>query len=190
MHAAKSAAYSGRCNLIWSSNSFESRVWTGLRLNVLQIFTAITLPRNPVKFVAIKNIAELSPQSGLNSPRIQTPPPSVCAEERKARRIRASDCLSEASLSSTPAGLSTAGCPQRSEGTQTVGSPFLLLTLLLAKQKKSESPAAATERHQDFAKYPALRSRTKTNSGPGVFGVGAQIPRAFGLPCGCFAAKL
>ena len=32
------------------------------------------------------------------------------------------------------------------------GSPFLLLTLLLAKQKKSESPAAATERHQNYAK--------------------------------------
>ena len=49
-------------------------------------------------------------------------------------------CLSEpkASLHETPAGPSTAGCPQRSEGTQQVGSPFLLLTLLLAKQKKSE----------------------------------------------------
>ena len=79
------------------------------------------------------------------------PTPSVCAEERRARRNRSSDCLSEASSSSTPAGPSTAGCPQRSEGTQTAGSPFLLLTLLLAKQKKSESPAAATERHQDLA---------------------------------------
>ena len=38
----------------------------------------------------------------------------------------------------TPSGPSTAGCPQRSGGTQTPGSPFLLLTFLLAKQKKSE----------------------------------------------------
>ncbi len=40
----------------------------------------------------------------------------------------------------TPSGPSTAGCPQRSGGTQQPGSPFLLLTFLLAKQKKSELP--------------------------------------------------
>ena len=54
-----------------------------------------------------------------------------------------SRCLSEAQrseFSETPAGPSTAGCPQRSGGTQTPGSPFLLLTFLLAKQKKSELP--------------------------------------------------
>ncbi len=66
--------------------------------------------------------------------------PSGCAEERRSRRIRASDCLSVASSSSTPAGPSTAGCPQRSGGSQTAGSPFLLLTFLLATQKKSELP--------------------------------------------------
>jgi hypothetical protein len=52
-------------------------------------------------------------------------------------------CLSEAqrsAFSQTPAGPSTAGCPQRSGGTQQPGSPFLLLTFLLAKQKKSELP--------------------------------------------------
>jgi len=52
-------------------------------------------------------------------------------------------CLSEAQrseFSQTPAGPSTAGCPQRSGGTQQPGSPFLLLTFLLAKQKKSELP--------------------------------------------------
>ena len=81
------------------------------------------------------------------------PAPSVCAKERRSRRNRASDCLSEASLSSTPAGLSTAGCPQRSEGTQTVGSPFFGLPYF-GEAKKGESPAAATERHQDFAKNP------------------------------------
>ena len=48
--------------------------------------------------------------------------PSGCAEERSGQRIRARDCLSEASSSETPLDASTAGCPQRSEGTQRVGS--------------------------------------------------------------------
>ena len=39
------------------------------------------------------------------------PLPSVCAEERRSRRIRARDCLSAASSRETPAGPSTAGCP-------------------------------------------------------------------------------
>ena len=113
--------------------------------------------------------------------------PSVCAEERKFRRNRASDCLSEASSSSTPAGLSTAGCPQRSGGTQTVGSPFFCL-LFFGEAKKSESPAAATERHQDLAMCMLVQS--KTNSGSGVFGVRAQISFDFVSPFGCFAGKL
>jgi hypothetical protein len=71
---------------------------------------------------------------GLPCPQV----PSVCAEERRFRRIRARACLSEASLHATPAEPSTASYPKRSEGSQTAGSPFLLLTLLLAKQKKSE----------------------------------------------------
>ena len=50
--------------------------------------------------------------------------PSGCAEERSGQRIRARDCLSAAGASSseTPLDASTAGCPQRSEGTQRVGS--------------------------------------------------------------------
>ena len=42
--------------------------------------------------------------------RICSPTPSGCAEERRSSRITASDCLSVASSSSTPAGPSTAGC--------------------------------------------------------------------------------
>ena len=75
---------------------------------------------------------------GLGFPRLHIP--SVCAEERRFRRIRARACLSEASLHVTLAEPSTARYPKRSEGSQTAGSPFLLLTLLLAKQKKSELP--------------------------------------------------
>jgi hypothetical protein len=73
------------------------------------------------------------------------PIPSVCAEERSGQRIRARDCLSEASLSETPLDASTAGCPKRSAGTQTVGSPFLCL-LSFGEAKESESPAGATTR--------------------------------------------
>ena len=139
---------------------------------------------------AIKTAASTSEQSDPESePSPQNP--SVCAEERRSRRNRASDCLSEASSSSTPAGLSTAGCPQRSGGTQTVGSPFLLLTLLLAKQKKSESPAAATERHRDSAinllvdssrtlrqALPERRTGTAT-----TFGIGRFRGRSTNFPC-------
>jgi hypothetical protein len=89
--------------------------------------------------------------------RIFLPLPSVCAEERRARRIRASDCLSEASSSSTPAGPSTAGCPQRSGGTQTVGSPFFSLGFF-GEAKKCRSPAAATERHRNSSKNLVLES--------------------------------
>ncbi len=112
--------------------------------------------------------------------------PCECAEERKTRRERARACLSEASLHETPAGLSTArrllgsdtdfaamqsiapagrAIGSANSGSdpknlkQTPGSPFLLLTLLLAKQKKSESPAAATERHRNSA---TLQSQFKS----------------------------
>jgi hypothetical protein len=56
----------------------------------------------------------------------------------------------QASSSGTPAGLSTAGCPQRSEGTQAPGSPFFSLGFF-GETKKCKSPAAAIERHQDSA---------------------------------------
>jgi len=71
---------------------------------------------------------------------IQTP--SVCAEERSVSRIRARPCLSEASLGETPRNASTAGCPQRSGGTQTAGSPFFCLRFF-GEAKKSRSPAGA-----------------------------------------------
>ena len=71
--------------------------------------------------------------------------PSGCAEERSGQRIRARDCLSEASSSETPLDASTGGCPQRSEGTQPVGSLFLGL-LSFGEAKESESPAGAKSR--------------------------------------------
>jgi len=71
--------------------------------------------------------------------------PSVCAEERSGWRIRARDCLSEASSSETPPAASTAGCPQRSGGTQTVGSPSLWL-LSLGETRESDCAAGRTSR--------------------------------------------
>ena len=71
--------------------------------------------------------------------------PSGCAEERRFWRMRARVCLSAAKrreFSETPTKLSTAGCPQRSEGTQPVGSLFLGL-LSFGEAKESESPAGA-----------------------------------------------
>ncbi len=70
------------------------------------------------------------------------PTPSVCAEERSVSRIRARPCLSEASLGETPRNASTAGCPKRSVGTQTAGSPFFCLRFF-GEAKKSRSPAGA-----------------------------------------------
>jgi len=71
--------------------------------------------------------------------------PSRCAEERRFWRIRARVCLSDAKrreFSETPPKPSTAGCPQRSEGTQRVGSPFFWV-LFFGEAKKSASPAGA-----------------------------------------------
>ena len=48
----------------------------------------------------------------------------------------------KASSSSTPLSASTAGCPQRSGGTQTIGSPFFSLGFF-GEAKKSKSPAGA-----------------------------------------------
>ena len=50
---------------------------------------------------------------------------------------------------------STAGCPQRSGGTQTVGSPFFCLRFF-GEAKKSRSPAGAR---------PGLGTQTRTNKG-------------------------
>ena len=108
---------------------------------------------------ALKNVAALSLRSWLPEFEFRATP-SVCAEERRSRRNRARDCLSAASSSGTPAGPSTAGCPQRSGGTQTVGSPFFSLGFF-GESKKSKSPAAATERHQDLAMNAVIESRRR-----------------------------
>ena len=97
--------------------------------------------------------------------------PCECAEERSFKRIRASDCLSEASSSLTPLEASTAGCPQRSGGTQAPGSPFFCL-LFFGEAKKSESPAAATERHRTHQRTQrAIQTKASTGSAGAASGM-------------------
>ena len=55
----------------------------------------------------------------------------------KESRIRAARCLSKASLRRPPFFRGSAGCPKRSAGTQTAGSPFFCL-LFFGEAKKSE----------------------------------------------------
>ena len=71
--------------------------------------------------------------------------PSGCAEERRRKRDKGRSCLSATKWSEfcgPPLSPSTAGCPQRSEGTQTAGSPSLWL-LSLGETRESDSPAGA-----------------------------------------------
>ena len=51
--------------------------------------------------------------------------PSGCAEERSAGRKKGRALFERSEFARTPPGASTAGCPQRSAGTQRAGSPFL-----------------------------------------------------------------
>ena len=63
--------------------------------------------------------------------------PSGCAEERRSRRIRTGDCLSEASSSPAPAGPSTAGCPRSdSEGGRRQQGRLSFASFSLARQRK------------------------------------------------------
>ena len=74
--------------------------------------------------------------------------PSGCAEERRGKRDKGRSCLSATKWSEfcgPPLSPSTAGCPQRSGGTQTAGSPFLCL-LSFGEAKESRSPAGAKSR--------------------------------------------
>ena len=98
--------------------------------------------------------------------------PSDSAEERSGQRIRARDCLSAASLSETPLGASTAGCPKRSAGTQAVGSPFFWL-LFFGEAKKSASPAGARP-----GTRPQQRAHDARKSRPSAKNLAPALPLA------------
>ena len=65
------------------------------------------------------------------------------AERPADKGLRLFERLQSASLSKTPLDASTAGCPQRSEGTQPAGSLFCG-DLFFGETKKSASPAGAS----------------------------------------------
>ena len=66
--------------------------------------------------------------------------PSVCAEERSGWRIRARDCLSEASSSETPPAASTAGCPVAKRRGRRQWGRLSFAYFSLARQRKVGRP--------------------------------------------------
>ena len=89
-----------------------------------------------------------------------SPIPSVCAEERSGQRIRARDCLSEASSSETPLDASTAGCPvAKRRGRRQWGRPFFG-DFLSAKRKKVTAPPGAHPGSRPLQKHAAKRLAT------------------------------
>jgi hypothetical protein len=116
--------------------------------------------RTATRVVAALDLVSVAPSARRLSPRSRAeqrdgpcgcwlPSPSVCAEEHSGQRIRARDCLSAASLSETPLDASTAGCPKRSAGTQTVGSPSF--AFFSWRRKKRRCAAGRTSRHPPLA---------------------------------------
>ena len=86
--------------------------------------------------------------------------PSGCAEERSGQRIRARDCLSEASSSETPLDASTAGCPvAKRRGRRQWGRPFFG-DFLSAKRKKVTAPPGALPGSRPMPRHTA-RSTNK-----------------------------
>ncbi|RAN66240.1 hypothetical protein B5P40_32075, partial [Bacillus sp. SRB_8] len=83
--------------------------------------------------------------------------PSVCAEERRAGRIRAACCLSaKREFMRTPPSPSTAGCrarPKGERGRGQWGRPFFG-DFLSAKRKKVTAPPGAHPGQQSQAKAP------------------------------------
>ena len=70
-----------------------------------------------------------------------SPCPSGCAEEHRVWRIRARDCLSEASSSETPPNPSTAGCPvAKRRGRRQWGRPFFGTFLSATRKKGTRMP--------------------------------------------------
>ena len=93
-----------------------------------------------------------------NPVRLPAPPPVGLGRGAQAKADQGRH-LSEpkASLCLTPLLASTAGCPQRNEGSQTIGSPFFSLGFF-GDAKKSKSPAGARP-GLPAHHYPTKRTR-------------------------------
>ncbi len=71
------------------------------------------------------------------------PPPLCMRRGAQGFADQGSQLFERSEFCETPRNPSTAGCPQRSGGSQTVGSPFFCLRFF-GEAKKSRSPAGAT----------------------------------------------
>jgi hypothetical protein len=102
---------------------------------------------------------------------VPAPDCPVLAGPRSAETSGSGLALSERSeFSQTPLGSSTAGCPERSAGTQTAGRLFFG-DFLLAKQKKVTC-CRAIPGQQASAEKPTTRTRTGIEGGLGTGGGG------------------
>jgi hypothetical protein len=86
--------------------------------------------------------------------------PSGCAEERRVWRIRARDCLSEASSSETPPNPSTAGCPvAKRRGRRQRGRPFFGSFLSATRKKVTRTPGDSRPPPSKKARHSMRTSR-------------------------------
>ena len=107
---------------------------------------------------------ELGPGLGLPDPpsaakaRVPRTQPFCVRRGAQGQADQGRALFERSEFARTPLGLSTAGCPQRSEGTLTVGSPFFCL-LFFGEAKKSEAAAGRIPR-------PAASKQTATSNTP------------------------
>ncbi len=94
--------------------------------------------------------------------------PCGCAEERRLRRIRDRDCLSEASSSETPPEPSTAGCPVAKRRGRSNQGRLFFGDFLLAKQKKVTCSRATPGQRNSAKTTPTKTKATSITAGMGA----------------------
>ena len=137
--------------LRFAAGNLRCSVQPGSRSNSPSAQTiASPVPSGPPLLGAARRVVRTGADSGSGSgedalcasspPRVGiwifAPYPSGRAEERSRKRIRASDCLSVASSSSTPFSASTAGCPVAQRRGPGPSGRLFFGDFLLATQKK------------------------------------------------------
>ena len=92
------------------------------------------------------------------------PCPSGCTEERRVWRVRARDCLSEASSSETPPNPSTAGCPvAKRRGRRQWGRPFFGSFLSATRKKGTRTPGDSRPPSSTSARRPTRQGAPTTS---------------------------
>ncbi len=105
-------------------------------------------------------------RSGVRYP---SPTPLWMRRGAEVQTDQGKNLFERSELFLTPAGPSTAGCPQRSGGTQEPGSPFLCL-LSFGEAKESElhagqPPASRTQQKAQRQNKPGLKRRAPSHDG-------------------------